>query len=101
MRSSEWTSTERTPTQLRSWPRPVRRPTGRREWRPSSRNGRRSGSSAELAEAVTRSEPDVVTKVSPGSVSQTVSRFTDLLEAKGVRLFAVIDQADEARQVGL
>jgi uncharacterized protein (DUF302 family) len=30
-----------------------------------------------------------------------VSRFTDLLSAKGVRLFAVIDQAAEARQVGL
>jgi uncharacterized protein (DUF302 family) len=43
----------------------------------------------------------VVTKVSPRSVRETVSKFTDLLEAKGVRLFAVIDQADEARQVGL
>jgi uncharacterized protein (DUF302 family) len=43
----------------------------------------------------------VVTKVSPRSVSETVARFTDLLSAKGVRLFAVIDQADEARQVGL
>ena len=54
-----------------------------------------------MAEAVTRSEPGVVTKVSPRSVRETVSKFTDLLEAKGVRLFAVIDQADEARQVGL
>ena len=54
-----------------------------------------------MAEAETGPEPDVVTKVSPRSVSETVARFTDLLSAKGVRLFAVIDQADEARQVGL
>ena len=31
----------------------------------------------------------------------TVTRFTDLLRAKGVRLLAVIDQTAEARQVGL
>ena len=54
-----------------------------------------------MAEAETGPEPDVVTKVSPRSVSETVARFTDLLSAKGVRLFAVIDQASEARQVGL
>ena len=54
-----------------------------------------------MAEAETRSEPDVVTKVSPRSVRETVARFTDLLSAKGVRLFAVIDQAHEARQAGL
>jgi uncharacterized protein (DUF302 family) len=46
-------------------------------------------------------ESDVVTKVSPRSVSETVARFTDLLSGKGVRLFAVIDQADEARAAGL
>jgi uncharacterized protein (DUF302 family) len=54
-----------------------------------------------MAEAETGSEAGVVTKVSPRSVSETVARFTDLLNAKGVRLFAVIDQAAEARQVGL
>jgi uncharacterized protein (DUF302 family) len=54
-----------------------------------------------VAEAERGSEPDVVTKVSPRSVSETVARFTDLLNAKGVRLFSVIDQAAEARQVGL
>jgi uncharacterized protein (DUF302 family) len=43
----------------------------------------------------------VVTNVSPRSVRETVARFSDLLSAKGVRLFAVIDQADEARRVGL
>lgn len=46
-------------------------------------------------------EGDVVTKLSPRSVSSTVTRFTDILTAKGVRLFAVIDQSAEARRVGL
>jgi uncharacterized protein (DUF302 family) len=54
-----------------------------------------------VAEPERGSEPDVVTKVSPRSVSETVARFTDLLSAKGVKLFAVIDQADEARHAGL
>jgi uncharacterized protein (DUF302 family) len=54
-----------------------------------------------MAEADTGTEAGVVTKVSPRSVSETVARFTELLRTKGVRLFAVIDQAAEARQVGL
>jgi uncharacterized protein (DUF302 family) len=54
-----------------------------------------------VAGAERGSEPGVVTKVSSRSVSETVARFTDLLKEKGVRLFAVIDQAAEARQVGL
>jgi uncharacterized protein (DUF302 family) len=54
-----------------------------------------------VAETETGSEPGVVTKFSPLSVSETVARFTDLLGAKGVRVFAVIDQAAAARQVGL
>jgi len=44
---------------------------------------------------------EVVTKLSPRSVSETVMRFTDILTAKGVHLFAVIDQSAEARRVGL
>jgi len=46
-------------------------------------------------------EPGVVTKLSPRSVADTATRMTDILGAKGVRLFTVIDQAAEARQVGL
>ena len=46
-------------------------------------------------------ERDVVTKASPRSVADTVSRLTDLVVAKGMKVFAVIDQAAEARQVGL
>jgi uncharacterized protein (DUF302 family) len=43
----------------------------------------------------------IVTKLSPRPVAATVERFTDLLASKGVQVFAVIDQAVEARQAGL
>jgi uncharacterized protein (DUF302 family) len=48
-----------------------------------------------------RNEPGVVTKLSPRSVADTVSRLTDLISVKGLKLFAVIDQAEAARQAGL
>jgi uncharacterized protein (DUF302 family) len=44
---------------------------------------------------------EITTKLSPRSVTDTVSRLTDLVTAKGMRLFAVIDQRAEARQAGL
>jgi len=43
----------------------------------------------------------IVTKLSSRPVAATVERFTDLLASKGVKVFAVIDQAAEARQTGL
>lgn len=43
----------------------------------------------------------VVTKLSPRPVAATVARLTDLVGAKGMKLFAVIDQSAEARQAGL
>jgi len=46
-------------------------------------------------------EPGVVTKLSPWPVADTTTRLTDILAAKGVKLFTVIDQAAEARRVGL
>ena len=46
-------------------------------------------------------EADVVTKLSQQSVADTVAKLTGMISAKGMRLFAVIDQAAEARQVGL
>ena len=46
-------------------------------------------------------EPGVVTKVSPRSVAGTVARLTELLAAKNVKLFAVIDQRAAAREAGL
>jgi uncharacterized protein (DUF302 family) len=45
-------------------------------------------------------EAGIVTKISPRSVADTVTRFTGILGAKGVRVFDVIDQAAAAREVG-
>ena len=46
-------------------------------------------------------ETQVVTKVSPRSVADTVSRLTGILAAKGMKVFAVIDQSEEARGAGM
>ena len=46
-------------------------------------------------------ETDVITKPSHLSVTDTVAKFTGMISAKGMKLFTVIDQAAEARQVGL
>ena len=49
----------------------------------------------------TAAEAAVVTRLSRGSVAGTVAKLAGMITAKGMRLFAVIDQAAEARQVGL
>jgi uncharacterized protein (DUF302 family) len=46
-------------------------------------------------------EAQVITKVSPRSVAATVSRLTGILAAKGMKVFAVIDQSEQARGAGL
>jgi uncharacterized protein (DUF302 family) len=46
-------------------------------------------------------ELGVITKLSPRSVSDTVSRLVEMIDAKAIKLFVVIDQRAEARQVGL
>jgi uncharacterized protein (DUF302 family) len=46
-------------------------------------------------------EADVVTKLSSQSVHDTAAKLTAIISAKGMKLFAVIDQAAEARQAGL
>jgi uncharacterized protein (DUF302 family) len=46
-------------------------------------------------------EAEITTKASPLSVTDTVSRLTDLLTAKGMKIFGVIDQSAEARAVGM
>ena len=43
----------------------------------------------------------IVTKDSPRPFRETVSRLTDLIHARGMTLFAVIDQSAEAQRVGL
>ncbi|MGA7421023.1 MAG: DUF302 domain-containing protein [Acidimicrobiales bacterium] len=49
----------------------------------------------------TGGQGEVVTKTSPRSVGDTVSRLSELVKAKGMKLFAVVDQRAEARQAGL
>ena len=46
-------------------------------------------------------EADVVTKLSTRSVNDTVARLKELVSSKGMKLFSVIDQTAEAREVGL
>jgi uncharacterized protein (DUF302 family) len=43
----------------------------------------------------------IITKDSPRTISETLSRLTDLIHAGGMKLFAVIDQSAEAQGVGL
>jgi uncharacterized protein (DUF302 family) len=51
---------------------------------------------------VARSTADgVVTKLSPSSVADTVARLSSIIEAKGLKLFAVVDHSGEAERVGL
>ncbi|HEX4217861.1 MAG TPA: DUF302 domain-containing protein [Acidimicrobiales bacterium] len=54
-----------------------------------------------MTDPVGSGQGDVITKVSPRSVVDTVNRLTDMVASKGMKVFAVIDQAAEARQVGL
>jgi len=46
-------------------------------------------------------EAGVVTKISPRSFADTVTRLTDLLADKNVKVFDVIDQRAAAREAGL
>ena len=50
---------------------------------------------------MTHDEAGIVTKLRPLPVAGTVAKLTGIISAKGVKLFAVIDQSAEARQVGL
>jgi uncharacterized protein (DUF302 family) len=46
-------------------------------------------------------DSQVTTKASPRSVADTVARLTGILSAKGIKVFAVIDQSEQAREAGL
>jgi uncharacterized protein (DUF302 family) len=57
-----------------------------------------------LSANATRSDDptdQVVTKLSRWSVADTVARLSDLIAAKGLKLFAVIDHSGEAKANGL
>jgi uncharacterized protein (DUF302 family) len=43
----------------------------------------------------------MTTKRSPWSVAETVARLTAIVEARGLKLFAVIDHSGEAKAAGL
>jgi uncharacterized protein (DUF302 family) len=47
------------------------------------------------------SDDQLVTKLSSRSVADTVARFSEVLGAKGVNLFAVVDHSGEAHKAGL
>jgi uncharacterized protein (DUF302 family) len=51
--------------------------------------------------ASTQTESGTVTKLSPRPVAATVARLSELVAAKGMKLFAVIDQRAEAVEAGL
>jgi len=63
--------------------------------------------SSESTEAEVQGEPasseadGVVIKASPWSVADTVSRLSNVVAARGMKLFAVIDHSGEAKQNGL
>ena len=60
--------------------------------------------SADMSESDPRDAPDdenVVTKLSPWSMADTVARLSAVVAARGLKVFAVIDHSDEARRVGL
>ena len=54
-----------------------------------------------MTDETRQDEPGVVTKLSPRPVGDTVARLTGLLAAKGVQVFATIDQRAAARTAGL
>jgi uncharacterized protein (DUF302 family) len=54
---------------------------------------------SEATESATSGE--IISKLSPLPVAATVTRLTDMISAKGMRLFAVIDQREQARAAGL
>ena len=54
-----------------------------------------------MPEAAGTGGSGVVTKSSRRSVGETVARLLELLTAKDLKVFAVIDQAAEARAIGL
>jgi uncharacterized protein (DUF302 family) len=53
-----------------------------------------------MIDDMTWNDTDIITKLSPRSVVGTVSRLQELIAAKGMKLFAVIDQSAEARDAG-
>lgn len=62
---------------------------------------RPSPASPDEGRAGSGASPELITKISPRSVADTVARLRSLAEGKGMKLFAVIDHDGEARKMGL
>jgi uncharacterized protein (DUF302 family) len=54
-----------------------------------------------MTSVATGSQPAVTTKISPRPFADTVSRLTRIVDAKGMKTFAVIDQRAAARGASL
>ena len=52
-------------------------------------------------ESVALKGKDVVTRPTPGTVADALERLLGVLNARGVKIFAVIDHSGEAARVGL
>jgi uncharacterized protein (DUF302 family) len=55
----------------------------------------------DMTQDSSQAEAGVITKLSPRPVADTVARLTSLVDAKGMKVFAVIDQRAEAVNAGL
>lgn len=56
---------------------------------------------ADTDRSISDIDQSIVKKPSQSSVDQTVERLTDILQKKGVKIFAVIDHSGEAEKAGL
>jgi uncharacterized protein (DUF302 family) len=50
---------------------------------------------------VSASAPEIVTRNSPWSVTDTVARVSEVISARGMKLFGLIDHGGEAEAVGM
>jgi uncharacterized protein (DUF302 family) len=67
----------------------------------ADKEGANHGSSSALESAMVGKDEGIVTIPSSHSVDQTVDKLKDMLKAKGVTLFTVIDHSGEAAKVGM
>jgi uncharacterized protein (DUF302 family) len=47
------------------------------------------------------SHPEIISKLSPDSVPAAVAKLTELVEARGMKVFVIVDHSGEANQNGL
>jgi len=74
---------------------------GSADSRSENMNHPESTKEAEMAQAAQASSNGIVSKASNHSVDQTVENLKNILQAKGVTLFAVVDHSGEAEKVGM